>query len=95
MIPILKKGKNKSRANSYRPISLTSCLGKLMERRMLSFSGYQHTVAFEEMRWQTYLQRKGGNGADGFAGVIQLGQKYHQSDSVQEMAVTPSTLQPQ
>ena len=31
MIPILKKGKDKTKAESYRPISLTSCLGKLME----------------------------------------------------------------
>ena len=32
MIPIQKKGKDKSKAQNYRPISLTSCLGKLMER---------------------------------------------------------------
>ena len=32
MIPILKKGKDKTKAESYRPISLTSCVGKLMER---------------------------------------------------------------
>ena len=32
MIPVLKKGKNKSKAISYRPISLTSCLCKTMER---------------------------------------------------------------
>ena len=32
MVPIYKKGKDRSRADSYRPISLTSCLGKLMER---------------------------------------------------------------
>ena len=32
MIPIHKKGKDKSKAESYRPISLTSCVGKLMER---------------------------------------------------------------
>ena len=31
MIPILKRGKDKSKAESYRPISLTSCVGKLME----------------------------------------------------------------
>ena len=31
MNPILKKGKDKTKAESYRPISLTSCLGKLME----------------------------------------------------------------
>ena len=32
MIPILKRGKDKSKAESYRPVSLTSCVGKLMER---------------------------------------------------------------
>lgn len=32
MIPIHKNGKDKTRAENYRPISLTSCLGKLMER---------------------------------------------------------------
>ena len=32
MIPILKRGKDKSQAESCQPISLTSCVGKLMER---------------------------------------------------------------
>ena len=32
IIPLLKPGKNKETTNSYRPVSLTSCLGKLMER---------------------------------------------------------------
>ena len=32
MIPILKKGKTPKKANSYRPISLTSCVVKTMER---------------------------------------------------------------
>jgi hypothetical protein len=32
VIPILKKGKNKLLPNSYRPISLLSCVGKLLER---------------------------------------------------------------
>ena len=32
MIPILKRGKDKSKAESYRPVSLTSCMGKLTER---------------------------------------------------------------
>ena len=31
MIPILKRGKNKSNPKSYRPISLTSCVCKTME----------------------------------------------------------------
>ena len=32
MIPVLKKGKNKIKPDSYRPISLTSCVCKTMER---------------------------------------------------------------
>ena len=32
MVPILKRGKNKTKAPSYRPISLTSCVCKTMER---------------------------------------------------------------
>src|ERR1700733_5697531 len=32
MIPLLKPGKDSSSASSYRPISLTSCLYKTMER---------------------------------------------------------------
>ena len=32
MVPIHKKGKSRSKVDSYRPISLTSCVGKLMER---------------------------------------------------------------
>ena len=32
MIPILKKGKDSKQAASYRPIFLTSCVGKTMER---------------------------------------------------------------
>ena len=32
MIPILKRGKEKSKAESYQPISLASYMGKLMER---------------------------------------------------------------
>ena len=31
MLPIHKKGKNKKDAKSYRPISLTSCIGKVLE----------------------------------------------------------------
>ena len=41
IIPIHKKGKDKKNPNSYQPISLLSCLGKLLEkvinRRLLSF----------------------------------------------------------
>ena len=32
MIPILKKGKYPKQAASYRPLNLTSCVGKTMER---------------------------------------------------------------
>ena len=32
MVPILKKGKNRTKAASYRPISLTSCTCKTLER---------------------------------------------------------------
>ena len=32
MISVLKRGKDKSKAESCRPVSLTSCVGKLMER---------------------------------------------------------------
>ena len=39
--PILKKGKDKSKPESYRPISLLSCMGKLLERiinkRLISY----------------------------------------------------------
>ena len=34
MIPIHKKGKDKLKTSSYRPISLKSCVGKVMERRI-------------------------------------------------------------
>ena len=43
MIPILKKGKDPKKASSYRPISLTSCVVKTMER-----------VVNERLRW--YLE---------------------------------------
>ena len=32
MIPICKKGKDKTKADNYRPIILTSCVGQFMER---------------------------------------------------------------
>ena len=32
LVPILKKGKNPAEARSFRPISLTSCIGKIAER---------------------------------------------------------------
>ena len=36
MIPILKRGKDKSQAESYRPIGLTSCEGKVTERLIIT-----------------------------------------------------------
>ena len=32
LVPVLKKGKDKTNPGSYRPIRLLSCVGKLMER---------------------------------------------------------------
>ena len=32
MVPIHKKGEDRRKVDSYKPISLTSCVGKLMER---------------------------------------------------------------
>merc|ERR1711867_336711 len=53
MIPILKKGKNKSKALSYRPISLTSCICKTMERivnqRLQWHLKSQRTIAPEQL----------------------------------------------
>ena len=47
MIPILKKGKNKSKAVSYRPISLTSCVCKTMER-----------IVTQRMQWYLETESK-------------------------------------
>ena len=46
LIPILKKGKDKNNKESYRPISLLSCLGKTMERMI-------------NKRLQNHLERNG------------------------------------
>ena len=46
LIPILKKGKDKNRKDSYRPISLLSCLSKTMERMV-------------NKRLQNHLERNG------------------------------------
>ena len=32
IVPLLKKGKDRHDAKSYRPVSLTSCIAKLVER---------------------------------------------------------------
>ena len=47
IIPIQKPGKNPSDPNSYRPISLTSCICKLMEKMVKS--RLEHFVEKEEM----------------------------------------------
>ena len=58
MIPILKKGKNKARAVSYRPISLTSCVCKTMERmvnlRMQWFLETKNVLAPEQAGFRQY-----------------------------------------
>ena len=58
MIPILKKGKNKARAVSYRPISLTSCVCKTMERmvnlRMQWFLESKNVLAPEQAGFRQY-----------------------------------------
>ena len=46
MIPILKKGKDPKQAASYRPISLTSCVGKTMERVVNASSGTWRPTTF-------------------------------------------------
>ena len=40
--PILKKGKSADKPQNYRPISLTSCIGKLFER-MINHRLYYYT----------------------------------------------------
>ena len=40
MIPLLKAGKPAERVDSYRPVSLTSCLAKTMERLVANRLGY-------------------------------------------------------
>ena len=46
MILILKKGKALKKANSYRPVSLTSCVVKTMER-----------IVNERWKWRTSLHQ--------------------------------------
>ena len=46
MIPILKKGIDPKQAASYRPISLTSCVGKTMERVVNASSGTWRPTTF-------------------------------------------------
>ena len=58
MIPILKKGKNKAKAVSYRPISLTSCVCKTMERivnqRMQWYLETERIIAPEQAGFRQY-----------------------------------------
>ena len=51
MVPIYKKGKERSKTTSYRPISLTSCVGKLMEKRNILIpeqAGFRHHRSTED-----------------------------------------------
>ena len=58
MMPILKKGKNKSQALSYRPISLTSCVCKTMERiinsRMQWYLETENILTAEQAGFRQY-----------------------------------------
>ena len=45
MIRVLKPGKSKSKAKSFRPVSLTSQIGKLMEK---NYSGGNNRVSYQE-----------------------------------------------
>lgn len=58
MIPVLKKGKNKSKALSYRPISLTSCVCKTLERivnqRMQLFLETECIIVPEQAGFRQY-----------------------------------------
>ena len=58
IIPIHKKGKDKENPNSYRPISLQSCLGKLLEkvinRRLLSFLKDNNVLSQTQTGYRKY-----------------------------------------
>ena len=58
MIPIHKKGKDKRKSGSYRPISLTSCVAKLMERivnkRMMHHLETENILAQEQAGFRQF-----------------------------------------
>ena len=58
MIPIRKEGKPANKAESYRPISLTSCLGKLIERiinsRLMWYLESNHLLMDEQAGFRQY-----------------------------------------
>lgn len=58
MMPILKRGKNKSKASSYRPISLTSSCCKLMERiinkRLQTYLESERILGHEQAGFRQY-----------------------------------------
>ena len=58
MIPILKKGKNKTNVQSYRPISLTSCVCKTMERivnqRLQNYLESESIIVTEQAGFRQY-----------------------------------------
>ena len=70
IVPLLKRGKSASELASYRPISLTSCIAKLMERTIADKIYY----LAEEGNWLSPLQagfRKGRSTEDQIARVVQ------------------------
>ena len=58
MIPVLKKGKDKKKAASYRPISLTSCVIKTLERmvnqRLLWYLETENILATEQAGFRQF-----------------------------------------
>lgn len=58
MIPVYKKGKDRKKASSYRPISLTSCVVKTMERivnrRLLWYLETNHILAPEQAGFRQF-----------------------------------------
>ena len=62
MIPVLKKGKNKTKVLSYRPISLTSCVCKTMEhivnQRMQLYLESESIIVPEQAGFRQYRSRE-------------------------------------
>jgi len=57
VVPILKPEKPKDKAESYRPISLTSCMGKVMER-MIGSRIKWHLERYNLLPWEQAGSRK-------------------------------------
>ena len=64
IIPIHKKGKDKKDPNSYHPISLLSCLGKLLERvinrRLISFLEEQKILSPTQTGYRKHRSTEAG-----------------------------------